>query len=113
MYDRDHVFSQLTQEQINESRLSLLEVINNEPDDRETADIANVASTSKAVPPALTAVEESCVSVTTKPTSPDDTSTQQVRSGSAFQCCSCKAIAASVVIIEGHCPQFKSFEPRF
>eukprot|EP00953_Heterococcus_sp_UTEX-ZZ885_P014344 8139-Heterococcus_DN1.PRE.9 len=68
---------QLTQEQINESRLSLLECNNNEPDDKETADMINVASTSKAVPPALTAVEESCVSVTTKPTSPDESSIQQ------------------------------------
>eukprot|EP00953_Heterococcus_sp_UTEX-ZZ885_P015284 8613-Heterococcus_DN1.PRE.1 len=83
---RDHVFTQLTQEQINESRLSLLEVINNEPDDRETADMTNVASTSKAVLPALTAVEESCVSVTTKPTSPDDTSIQQVRRDNELQC---------------------------
>jgi hypothetical protein len=79
MYDRDYVFTQLTQEQINESRLNLLECIKNEPDDRETADMTNVASTSKAVPPALTAVEESSVSVTAKPTCPDDTSIQQVR----------------------------------
>eukprot|EP00953_Heterococcus_sp_UTEX-ZZ885_P018681 10441-Heterococcus_DN1.PRE.2 len=68
--------SGLTQEQINESRLNLLKVINNEPDDRETADTTNDASTSKVVPFALTAAEESCVSVNVKPTSPDDTSIQ-------------------------------------
>jgi hypothetical protein len=68
IHDRDHVFSQLTQEQVNESRHSLLEGIKNEPDDRHVAPMTN-------------AVEGVCASVTTKPTSPDDTSAQQVRSG--------------------------------
>jgi hypothetical protein len=76
MYDRDHVFFQLTQEQINESCLNLLECIKNEPDDRDVAHMTNVASISKAVSPALTPVEGSCASVTTKPTGSDDTSTQ-------------------------------------
>jgi hypothetical protein len=80
-HDRDYVFTQLTQEQINESRLNLLECINNEPDDWDVTLKTNVASITTAASPALTAMEGSSASVTTKPTSSDDTSTQQVRRG--------------------------------